>query len=288
MDFAPACSKTGRPSRRTGSRTMQQMSIAVRRARSARSITTATVLAAALAAATTLPAQTTVVQGRVMDALTFEPVSGAFVAQIGSDLGVLTDSLGLFTLELSAAYRPMVRIWQMGYRPVEADASGASPGRLLTVALAPDPVQLEGLTVLAERLAERRRGPYGVADVLDRDALIKAPEGSSFELVTRMLPFARVCDTQQSEALCMGMRDALGMEQRVKVCLDGSLVPQDYTQTILETVNPRSLYLVEVYPRVGEVRLYTPGYVQQLLDLGEDLPPLTFGCQGPPEGIIGR
>lgn len=225
------------------------------------------------------------VQGRVLDAMTLDPVRGAFVAQMESDRGVLTDSLGTFTLRMQRTLGPRIRIWQLGYRTLETDASGASPGRLLTVALAPDPVQIDGLTVLAERLQGRRRGPYGVGEILDREELVELPDGSAYDLVTRRFPFARPCDPQSTEALCMGMSRGLGQERQVKVCIDGSLVPPDYTETVLGTLDPRSLYLAEMYTRVGEIRLYTPAYIQQLLQLGEDLPPLTFSCQGPGTGV---
>jgi hypothetical protein len=241
-----------------------------------------------LALATLLPvdlsAQTSrVVQGRVMDAMTLNPVKGAFVAQMDSQRGTLTDSLGIFTLELDTTLGTRLRIWQLGYRSLLADAAGASPGRILTVALAPDPVQIDGLTVLTERLEDRRRGPYGIGEILDRDDLVTVPDGSAYDLVVRRFPFARPCDPQSTEALCMGMSRGMGDMRRLKVCIDGSLVHPDYTETVLGTLDPRTLYLAEMYTRVGEIRFYTPAYMQRLLELGEDLPPLTFDCQGVPE-----
>ena len=242
------------------------------------------ILAAALVLPPSLSAQTSrVVQGRVMDAMTLTPVKGAFVAQMDSQRGTLTDSLGIFTLQMDPTLGTRLRIWQLGYRSIEADAAGASPGRILTVALAPDPVQIDGLTVLTERLQERRRGPYGIGEILDRDALVTVPDGSAYDLVVRRFPFARPCDAQATEALCMGMSRGMGDMRRLKVCIDGSLVPPDYTETVLGTLDPRTLYLAEMYTRAGEIRLYTPAYMQRLLELGEDIPPLTFDCQGIPE-----
>lgn len=242
------------------------------------------ILAAVALSPVLLHAQTpSVVQGKVLDAMTFMPVGGAFVAQMDSDRGVLTDSLGVFTLQMDPRFGTRIRIWQLGYRDVQADAAGAGPGRLLTVALAPDPVQLDGLTVLAERLQERRRGPFGIGDILDREDLVQVPDGSAYDLVVRQFPFARPCDPQATEALCMGMSRGMGDMRRVKVCIDGTLVPPDYTETMLSTMDPRTFYLAEFYSRQGEIRLYTPQYMETLLELGADLPPLTFECQGIPE-----
>jgi len=144
--------------------------------------------------------------------------------------------------------------------------------------LAPDPVQIEGLTVLTERLADRRRGPYGIGDIMVRDQLLTTSAGTGFDLVRSMMPFLQPCD-RESEALCMGGRLGINGARQVTVCVDGHKVSQEVMETILSGVDPRTLYMVEAYTRVGEVRMYSAGYMTRLLEQGMDLPPLTFGCQ---------
>lgn len=222
-----------------------------------------------------------VLQGRVADAQNMGPVVGAFVAQPGSTRGVLTDSLGMFALPMSPALSRAIRVVRIGYRELQTAVPEDGGGRVLNVMVVPNPVELDGLIVLTERLAERRRGPYGVADILMQDQLIAGAEGSGYDLVRRMLPFVAPCDPQSSEALCMGGRVGADGNREVTVCIDGSRIPSEVVETMLSGVDPRSLYLVETYSRVGEVRMYTPPYMQRLISEGMDLPPLSFGCTGP-------
>jgi hypothetical protein len=48
----------------------------------------------------------------------------------------------------------------------------------------------------------------------------------------------------------------------------------------LAAIDPRALYAVEAYGRVGVVRMYTVDYMKWLIDSGQNLQPLTFGCRG--------
>jgi len=226
--------------------------------------------------------ESTLINGRVADSETLRPVVGAFVAQLGSDQGVLTDAEGMFSLQLSSGYERGLRVSQLGYRELRTRIPEGGQGRLLNVRLVPDPIVLAGLTVLAERLAERRRGPYGVAEIRFQDELAVGSDASGYELVQRMLPFVTLCDPQTSESLCLGGRMGTEGRRRVKVCIDDRLVTPDLEETILSGVDPRGLYLVEAYGRAGEVRMYTRPFVERLAAQGMDLPPLTMSCTGPP------
>ena len=221
-----------------------------------------------------------VLQGRVVDTQTMGPVARAFVAQVGSQRGVVTDSLGRFALPMDSAFARSIRVVQFGYRELQTNVPMGGEGRVLNVLLVPDPIQLDGLTVLTERLADRRRGVFGIADILLQEQLMTGPEGSGFDLVRRMLPFVELCDRDNSEALCIGGRLGASGKRQVTVCIDGSVVPPELAETILSGVDPRGLYMVEVYSRVGEVRMYSPGYMQRLIKTDMDLPPLSFGCSG--------
>lgn len=218
-----------------------------------------------------------VVQGRVIDARTMAPVANAYVGQTESPRGVVTDSMGLFLLSLEADLAPLIRVVQMGYAVLQTAVPEGGEGRLLNVLLVPDPVQIDGLTVLTERLADRRRGPYGIGEVLLREQLLTESGGSGIDLVRRTLPFVQPCGPE-TEALCMGGRSGMSGPREVTVCLDGNKLPSEVIETMLGTVDPRGLYMVEIYSRVGEVRMYSPSYMQRLIEAGSDLPPLTFGC----------
>ncbi len=218
-----------------------------------------------------------VLQGRVIDAETAAPVVAAFVSLAGADRGVLTDSLGFFALPVRRAPSYQVRVTQLGYSRLDVTLPPEAETREFTVRLPMDPIAIRGLTVLTERLADRRRGPFGIADVVTRDQLLRAPDASGYEFVRRRLPFVEACSFD-TEALCMSGRSVMGDRRAVRVCVDGRRVPPDLMQTVLSTIDPRAMYLVEVYTRVGEVRMYSTGYMQRLLEQGQELPPLTFGC----------
>jgi hypothetical protein len=218
------------------------------------------------------------VRGRVIDQQTLTPVGLAFVAQVTSDRGVLTDALGQFALPIDPAFPSRVQVTVLGYRVLQTDIPAGRAGQMLTVMLEPDPVEIEGLTVLAERLADRRRGAYGVADILEREQLLAAPDASGYELIRRMLPFVQPCGPD-TEALCLGGRGIRSERRTVSVCFDGHQIPESMIQTSLSPVDPTGLYLVEVYSRVGAVHMYSPGYMKRLIQEGPDLPPLSFGCR---------
>jgi hypothetical protein len=211
-----------------------------------------------------------VVRGRVLDAESMRPIHGASVSPLASDRGTLTDSLGRFSLKVEFTSEFILRVEHLGYDVLEWRVSGADPGPF-ELLLSPDPLQLEALTVLSERFAERQRGPFGVAALVDREQLLHAPDGSAYDLIRRLLPFTQPCDIY-SEALCLG-RD------EVSVCLDDLRVPSRLLETVLLGVDPRKLYRIEIYSRVGEVRLFTHAYMQRLVRTGGSLRPLTFGCR---------
>ena len=239
-----------------------------------------------LASATAEGQEPVILQGQVADAETGLPVMGAFVFQAESNRGSLTDSLGYFALGLEPAPVYQIRVNQLGYMDFMFEVPADSVYGMLLLHIPPDPVEIEGLTVLAERLANRRAGPFGVADILDREALLASPGNNGYDLLLRTMPFVSLC-APPSEALCLAGRMRMGEQRPIQVCIDDRPVPPDFTETSLASVDPRALYLVEVYSRAGEVRMYTPGYIKRLISVGGTLPPLSFGCSGALGGIGG-
>lgn len=218
-----------------------------------------------------------ILRGQVADAMTGEPLMGAFVFQAEANRGTLTDSVGQFMLGLEPASSYRIRVNQLGYVDFMFEVPADSLYGSVLLQIPPDPIELEGLTVLAERLANRRAGPFGVADLLDRKALLESPGSNGYDLLLRTMPFVAKC-AADSEALCLPGRGRMGQQQTVQVCLDGRKVPPEFTEISLSSVDPRALYLVEVYSRAGEVRMYSPGYIKRLIAAGGSLPPLSFGC----------
>jgi hypothetical protein len=237
-------------------------------------------LVASLAAPHVASSQdTSVIRGTVVDAQTLEPIPHAFVGLLGSQSGVLADSVGTFSIVLDPSPTYRLRVSQIGYSDYQFEITRDQAVSEVILPLPPNPLEIEGLTVLADRLANRRVGPYGVADVLDRVQLINSTEESGYHFLLRVLPFVERCGPE-SDALCLMGRTAMGEKRQVQVCLDDRRVPGDYLESMLAGVDPRGLYLVEVFDRAGEVRMYSPGYIKRLVKEGGSLPPLSFGCRG--------
>jgi hypothetical protein len=224
-------------------------------------------------------------RGQIVDANTLMPVAGAFVAPVESKQGVLTDSLGLFAMRVYRADEYKLRVAQLGYHDLEMSVAASSAEKPFRFMLMPDPIQLQGLTVLADRLADRRRGIYGIATVLDEKELLKGTYTSFYEMTQRLIPSAAKCPPtinggtaetpMQGDQLCFNHQ---GHTQPVDVCIDGHKALGQGTE--LDILDPRGYYMVEAFPRVGQIRVYSRGYVARLAANGETLPPLSFGCSG--------
>lgn len=233
-----------------------------------------------LAGAVPVAAQTPgLLRGHLLDGETYAPLFGAYVGLEGAGRGVLTDSTGYFALPVARTGQYVLQIRQLGYRDLSMALTAESAEQPLLLQLDPDPVEIEGLQVLVERFQDRRRGPFGAVDVLTQAELLRAADGAASDLVRRMVPFARPCDpvNGQDEKLCVNTGGHL---EALSICVDNRLVLESMVE--LEHLDPRGLYMVEVFRRGGQVRIYTRGYVERLLATGEELPPLSFGC-----GLVG-
>lgn len=215
------------------------------------------------------------IRGRVIDAETRQPLRGAFILPFGGARAVATDSLGVFALPMELAPGYPLTIEQLGYATITVTLPETAPEEFSTILLRPNPLELEGLTVLVDRFERRRRFHFGPVRVLDQDRLLRTARASAYDLVRAEVPMARSCPGD-FENLCTLRR---GRVQRVDICVDE--VPLWAGVEALESYDPAELYLVEVYDRGTEVRLYTRYFVEGRLRSGRDLPPLAWGCRVP-------
>ena len=121
-------------------------------------------------------AYTGLLDGRVVDAETGEPLAGASVFLIDVDLGAVADSDGVFAVEALPAGRYTARVTYVGYRAVRValDVFPLSPRRPAVIRLQPEPVA----SVAAEVEALPDAGPMpGVADVAARGVARASPVG---------------------------------------------------------------------------------------------------------------
>lgn len=215
-----------------------------------------------------------VLRGRVLDAVTREPIHGAFVAPVGSGTGFLTDTLGNFALRLPRVRYHRLYAEQMGYATTEfAYEVGPEPEALIFL-LQPNPIMLKGIEVLTDRFDRRRRMAMGVVQAYDRRDLLTSAS-------VDMVDFIRY----ETATLIQGCpRDPLrgcvfrrGRMQPMLVCIDE--VPAIGGLDELASYRPQDLYLVEVYERGLQVRAYTTHFIEQSARSGRSLMPISLFAQ---------
>ena len=194
-----------------------------------------------------------VIFGTVQDAVSKEPIAGALLLNRDSTNAVFTDSLGNFAIELQRGAPYVLHAEQFGYERTRFELSDSS--RLLRSILLvnPDPIPIEGVTVVAEdaltellEQIEGRRGGYsGSVRFYDRERILAYGGDSAFELVRRF-PFVDECRDDWME-LCRraGLRSG-----RLLVCINERRTFASTSE--LSAIPLESVALAEFYgPTVG-------------------------------------
>lgn len=211
--------------------------------------------------------------GRVLDAATGLPVFGALVRPTGDRPASVTDTAGVWVLELPEAEEYVVAVAQLGYRAALLTLPTTAPGEFTTVLLEADPIELEGLEVLVDRFEERRRFYMGRVTVLDQKRLMSAYAASLLDIVVANVPGSRFCPDRPDD-LCVSVR---GEPSSVGVCLDEEPVYRVATE--LERYSVADIHLIEVFGRT-HVRIYTRRFVGKSATSRRPLDRISWGCRG--------
>ena len=120
----------------------------------------------------------------VIDASTDALLEGAYVSVATSNWGSLTTDNGRFLLCDIGPGNHVVTAERLGYVTlivqVESDASGGP----VHLQMMPDPILLEGLEIVTDRFAGRRRATASVVQVYDQEELAGAATGRRPSLST--------------------------------------------------------------------------------------------------------
>ncbi len=212
-----------------------------------------------------------IITGVVVDSATGKPLAGAAV-----DLGkreVVTDSAGRFRLPDVAEGAVRLSAWQLGYGDRDVDLTVGEGMAPVQIALAPDPVKLKAITVMADRFKSRRNSvPYSV-QAYDRNALLTSGEFNMRDFLEyHGAMMARDCVGGEPSlgggpfhssfgwnatggGLCVLVR---GRWVEPQVWIDERPAFSD------ELLNyaPGDIFLVEVYGRGRMIRAYTDWWVE--------------------------
>jgi hypothetical protein len=213
------------------------------------------------------------VRGRVLDAVTQQPIAGAFVGPADADEGVLTDSLGNFALKLPPVRVRSLTAEQMGYVMGEITYQVENEEEPVVILLEPDPVLLEGIRIVSDRLQSRRNAVAVSVQAFDQEDLLRTPLRDAAEFVRWNAGGHFQRCTTSGLAECVYTR---GRVQPVRVCIDD--FPAIGGMHQLSTYWPQEFYVIEVYQRGRVVRAYTPQFVERLAKQRAWLPPVGIGC----------
>ncbi len=198
------------------------------------------------------------VSGQVVDRSTGQPLAGAFVELPGSRQEALSDEQGRFTFRRVRPGEHAVVVSLLGYADLERTVAVAAGQPALSLALEPDPVVLEGLTVNLNVLEQRRNRVAVSSRAYDRtqirrsaarnmEAFVRGPGG--VPAVTCRRAFADACVYSR------------GRFEPVAVYLDEMPI---YSLDHLTAIQPEEVERVEVYQNGRQVRVYTSWFMEQV------------------------
>ena len=213
-------------------------------------------------------AEEATLRGRVVDARSGRPLAGARVAWEHARRPALTDTAGRFVFEGLDPEPGIVTVDHYGYGTRVWRARAAAGSDVGDLALEPDPLLLEGVTVVTDRLAEvermirnrRNAVPFAVR-ALDQDRLVStgARDVADFLTSGAGLHPAR-CPSRSLGTGCIWRR---GRAVEPRVYIDEMPVIGGLEQ--LASYQTHELYLLEVYAAGSEIRAYTHQFMERMV-----------------------
>ncbi len=208
------------------------------------------------------------IMGVVYDVVTGTAIPTAAVSLENGRQGVLTDDQGIFRLEDVEAGPQLLVVTQFGYqkRAVAATITPESSG-MMQVALTPRPIMLAGVTATVENVTEmearlrfRRRAAGFATQAYDRRELFRAMTGTPLDFLNqRSMVRIVTCPPGTLSSRCVFRR---GRAIEPWVYVDEALAWGGLDE--LETYAVSDIYLMEVYSRGSEIRIYTNQFMEQM------------------------
>lgn len=237
-----------------------------------------------LLAAPALPAQDAParvdVTGRVMDAVTGEPVEGVIVTVEAQGREATSNVLGAFHFAGLPAGMHRFELQRLGY--VTSNVQVEVPESVTIVfELIGKPIVLEGIEVVLDRLEDRRRSiPYTVhAFGPERLGRLAGPSLEDFVRYRAGLAFVDCPRPRRSVA--PPRRDCLlsrGRGVPLQVWVNES--PQMLGIEILGSYDPREIHTLEVIPGCGMIRIYTRDFMERMAEGRGTLSSVLLECWG--------
>jgi hypothetical protein len=206
-------------------------------------------------------AQTVTVRGRVLDRASGQPLRGVTVDFPDLRARVFTDGDGYFGVERLPAGEHPIKLYHIGYQPVEQKLALTAGEQSFVIRMTADPVELAGVTVSVDRMEHRRINAPMMSRVWGDSALamFRRPSTRAFLSTEAGLQTTNCGAQDRGEGTCAWVR---GEPTRVTVILDEQLALGGLEDLV--GLSPRDLYRVEVYRGGGLVVAYTKNFVKAL------------------------
>lgn len=196
------------------------------------------------------------------------PLAGVFVSEAGSNWGVLTGADGRFVLPDLVPGTVSLAAELIGYETLSWTGH-PQPGEAITLVLVPKPVLLQGLTVVTDRFASRRKAVAVAVRAFDRTTLSTSPHATLLDFLRTRGGTALMSCQGTWSSFCVWSRGRM-VEPSVWIDESPVLGGLDY----LQMFQPHELYMVEVYGGGRHIRVYTNHYMERAAN--QRLFPLPF------------
>jgi hypothetical protein len=209
--------------------------------------------------AQTPPVKKIAVHGTVVNSTSGQPVAGAMVSLSDSRWGTVTNNKGRFNLPRVEPGNVTLTVNQLGYQNIEWKGVVSSQQDTVQIPLPPKPKLLKGLNVVNARLEQRRQGTAASVIAFNERQLA----------TTR---WSNVTDFLNARAGLLSEPCPYWMLSQQCYQVDGQIVsPIVFINEVpipggmedLKTMWPQDLYLVEVYARGAEIRVYTKPFMKR-------------------------
>jgi hypothetical protein len=195
--------------------------------------------------------------GVVLDALSGEGIPFAAL-WLRDERRFASDERGAFRLPSVPPGSYLLLAQRMGYEGLYVHVNVRAEMEPVVVRLRPDPVVLEGITVVSQRFRGRRNAYPRIVRAFDENRLRRTglPDLFSFLQYEAFLGFS-ICDGNRN-GLCV-LRRGYKLQPRVYVDEQYLICGLD----MLNAYHPSQFYLVEVYGGGLQIRAYTHEYVER-------------------------
>jgi hypothetical protein len=211
------------------------------------------------------------VRGRVVDAESGTPIGGARVIVADADgKWSWVDQTGEFLVRGVPAGERKVIVSALGYREDTLSVSAARGAGPVTLRVPRDPVELQALGVVADRMQARLEHSTRAARAFPASLIATYHQPMALDFVrfaTGMVP--RPCSPVEVVPACAIVR---GVPTRVSLVLDEHASPGGIEDLV--GIPTASLYRVEVYGGGALVAVITKDYVKALLRTNAPMHPI--------------